>query len=180
MRDELKKLGYVDEQIPAWVAEAAAEAAQAEAAKAEAAKAAIAAQAELPTLPEAVEPLNPPVRTGRAKKIEAAQLSSGQLSSGQGMQLSQTATEAALEAANKMLGPGGQRIEALGSDALQRWMQENGVEERNGEYWQRQKLPTGQNAFVQVTPPKEVVDAENLGNAQVSSMIFRYTRYQTV
>ena len=60
-RAELKKLGYIDEQIPDWIAEAAIPAL--------AALAAIAALAAL---------LNPPVHTGRARKIEAAQL--GQLS----------------------------------------------------------------------------------------------------
>lgn len=36
------------------------------------------------------------------------------------------------EAANKLLGQGGQPMKALGSDAMQRWMQENGVEEMKG------------------------------------------------
>jgi hypothetical protein len=65
--------------------------------------------------------------------------------------------------ARKMMGPGGQHIEVLGSDALQRWMQDNGVEEMNGGYWQR--LPTGQLALVEMQLPKEVLEAEQLGNA---------------
>ena len=179
----MKKLGYADEQIPDWVA---AEAAQAEAAKAaqaaqatQAAQAAHPAQAEQPTLPEAAEPLNPPLRTGRARKIGAALLgqgssagaallgqgSSAQGMQGQGMQPSQTAGEAAFEGANKMLGPGGQRIEALGSDNLQSWMQEGGIEERDGFYWQRQRLPTGQTALVQLQSPKDLVEAEEFCNA---------------
>ena len=80
-------------------------------------------------------------------------------------QPSQTAGEAALEAANKMLRPGGQRIEALGSDALKRWMRDGGIEKRDGFYWQRQWLPTGQLAIIQMQPPREVVEAEELCNA---------------
>ena len=72
-----------------------------------------------------------------------------------------------------MMGPNGQHIEALDSDALQRWMQANGVEERGGKYRQRQKLPTGQLALVEVQIPKEVSEAEQFGNAEISSMMFR-------
>jgi len=85
----------------------------------------------------------------------------------------QNANAAAFEAANKVLGESGQHIEALGSDALARWMEENGVEEMNGAYWQRQKLPTGQLALVQVQSPKEVIEAEQLGNTEVSSLMYR-------
>jgi len=66
-----------------------------------------------------------------------------------------------------------QHIEALGSDALLRWMQDNGIEEMNGGYRQRQKLPTGQLALVQVQPPKEVLEAEKMGSAEISSMMYR-------
>ena len=58
------------------------------------------------------------------------------------MQLPQAASEAALEAANKMLGSGGQRIEALGIDALHCWMRDGGIEERHGVCLQRQRLQT--------------------------------------
>ena len=64
MRDELKKLGYADEQIPGWVAEAAAEAAQSEAAKA--------ALPALPALPALLMPLY--VQGGRARIAQPGQV----------------------------------------------------------------------------------------------------------
>ena len=83
------------------------------------------------------------------------------------------ANAAAYAEANKIMGPSGQHIEALGSDALQRWMKANGVEEMNSSYWQKQKLPTGQLALVQIQPSKGVLEAKQLGNAEISSMMFR-------
>ena len=52
-------------------------------------------------------------------------------------------------------------------------MQENSVEEMNSCYWQRQKLPTGQMAPVEVQPPNESLTVEQLGNAEIYSMIAR-------
>lgn len=91
----------------------------------------------------------------------------------------QNANAAAYDEANRMLGPVGQRIEALGSDALQRWMQENSVEERDGGYWQRRTLPTNEIALVQVQPPKEVIEADRMGSAQISNMMFRSLEGET-
>ena len=62
----------------------------------------------------------------------------------------QNANAATYEAANKVLGESGQHIYALGSDALNRWIQENGIEELNRVYWQKQKLTTGQLVLVQM------------------------------
>ncbi len=38
-------------------------------------------------------------------------------------------------------------------------MNDNAVEERDGEYWQRRKLESSEMALVQVEPPKEVLEA---------------------
>ena len=67
-----------------------------------------------------------------------------------------TAQSAAFDAVNKALGPSGQRIESLGSDALQRWINEKAIEERDGGYSRITLLPTGQVTLVQVQHPKKV------------------------
>jgi hypothetical protein len=58
----------------------------------------------------------------KARKTGAAQVSSAS-------QVSPVGSASVFDAANKVLGQSGQRIESLGSDSLARWMQENGVEE---------------------------------------------------
>jgi hypothetical protein len=45
-----------------------------------------------------------------------------------------------LEESNQYLRKVGQHAEPLGSDTLQRWVQESGVQEMNGGYWQRRQL----------------------------------------
>jgi LL-diaminopimelate aminotransferase len=40
------------------------------------------------------------------------------------------------------------------ANALARWIQENGIQEMNGGYWQRRQLATGEAALVEVTPPR--------------------------
>jgi hypothetical protein len=57
-----------------------------------------------------------------------------------------------LEESNQYLRKVGQHAEPLGSDALQRWILESGVQEMNGGYWQRRVLPSGETALVQVYP----------------------------
>ena len=52
-------------------------------------------------------------------------------------------------------------------------MQENGVEETNSCYRQRQKLPTGQMTPVEVQPPNKSLTVEQLGNAETYSMMLR-------
>jgi hypothetical protein len=42
-----------------------------------------------------------------------------------------------MQEANEALKKQGQHVEPLGSDALQRWIQENDIKEINGGYWQR-------------------------------------------
>ena len=124
-------------------------------------------------LPEAALPANAPTVAAVARKIGAAQQSQlGQLPASQlpGPALPNM-NAAAYEAANKLLEQSGQHIEALGSDAMQRWMQEDGIEEMKGGYWQR--LAGGQMALIEVQPPKEVLEAEQLGNAEISSLMFR-------
>ena len=63
-----------------------------------------------------------------------------------------------LEQFNWRLGPGGERFEANGSNTLQDWMNNNAIEELDGEYWQRRKLDSSKMALVQVEPPKEMLE----------------------
>ena len=45
--------------------------------------------------------------------------------------------EGSLEDANAILQKSGLRAEPLGSDAIQKWIQENGVQIMNGGFWQK-------------------------------------------
>ena len=59
----------------------------------------------------------------------------------------------------------------------------DGGERRRGDecggYWQRTQLPTGQTALVQVQPPKEAIEADRMGSAQISTMMFRSLEGET-
>jgi hypothetical protein len=79
-----------------------------------------------------------------------------------------------IEAINRALGPGGDRFESLGSNTLTQWMTDNAVEERDGEYWQRRKLDSGEMALVEVHPQKEVLEADQMADAELSrARLFR-------
>jgi hypothetical protein len=162
---EPMKLGYADQQFPDWAAKLQA-----------------GQGAEAPPDAGAI-PENAPTRIAVARKLGAGSMG-GSMHGSMGGQPTdqhtsqhltlQNANAAAFEAANKVLGESGQHIEALGSDAVNRWMQENGILEMNGAYWQ--KLPTGQLALVHVQHQREVIEAEQLGDAEVSSLMYRTLR----
>ena len=147
IRGDLALAGYTNSQIPAWVAAAATPVIQPEAA----------------THPDAdAGPLITPAPAGnpapiavRASENAPAQPSSAQPSS------TQTPLQNAFDAANKVLEPGGQRIESLGSDALENLVHDNAVEMINGVYYQRRVLPSGETALVEMKPPSEVLEAES-------------------
>jgi len=94
--------------------------------------------------------MNPAPIAVRASENAPAQASGGQGSPGQGSpgQGSQNPLQNAFDAANKILEPGGQHIESLGSDALENWVRENAVEKINNTYYQRRVLPSGEMIFV--------------------------------
>jgi hypothetical protein len=179
IKEKLKKAGFTDDQFPDWMAGADTDAGT---------------QDTLPTqptlstqlsLPEAAKPAGTPIRKARARKNTPAQGSSGVGRVDQGTALQnpeaalQNASVVAFAQANKELSGTGQHVEALGSDALQRWMQASGVTEMNGGYWQRRQLPSGETALVQVYPPKEVIEAEQMGNAELSQMMYRTLEGET-
>jgi len=82
--------------------------------------------------------------------------------------------------ANQVLGSGGEHYEALGSNAKQQWIKQNGLQEMNGKYYQNRQLPSGESALVEMKPPPAVVDAEKGGNAQISNMMFRGLEGETL
>ena len=84
-----------------------------------------------------------------------------------------------LEESNQYLRKVGHHAEPLGSDALQRWILESGVQEMNGGYWQMRQLATGETAMVQVSPPKEVLEANTIDNAKLSQIKFRTFNRET-
>ena len=169
IRGDLALAGYTNSQIPAWVAAAATPVIQPEAA----------------THPDAdAGPLITPAPAGtpapiavRASENAPAQASPGQGSPGQGRadqgRVGQTPLQNAFDAANRVLEPGGQHIESLGSDALENWVRENAVEKINNTYYQRRILPSGETALVEVKPSSKILEAERIGNAEISSMIYK-------
>lgn len=80
-------------------------------------------------------PENAPTRIATARKTGAASLPASQDAQSTSQPPTLQISTDPFTVVNKILGESGQHIEALGSDAMQRWMRENGVEEGNGEYW---------------------------------------------
>ncbi len=78
-----------------------------------------------------------------------------------------------LEEANRLLKAQGMRAESLGSDALQQWIREANIQEIGGVYYQRTLMPDGKSALIETKPPQAVLDADKVGNAQLSEMMFK-------
>ena len=176
IREDLALAGYTNAQIPPWVAVAATPVIQPEAATHP-------APATHPD-PDA-GPLATPAPAGnpapiavRASENQTDQVRVGQARADQG-RVGQTPLQNAFDAANKVLEPGGQHIESLGSDALENWVRENAVEKINDTYYQRRVLPSGETALVPTKPPAEVMEAERMGNAEISQMMIRNLEGET-
>jgi hypothetical protein len=58
----------------------------------------------------------------------------------------------------------------MGSNTLQQWMNDNAVEERDGEYWQRRKLDNGELMIICYGSPKEVFRCVILEIINISCM----------
>ena len=52
-------------------------------------------------------------------------------------------------------------------------MHDGNIQEMSGVYYQRTILPSGQSDLVEVNPPREVLEAESAGSADVSEMMYR-------
>ena len=116
--EEAKKVyGFNDEQRPAWVGAGA----EASTKDAEAADITIEAPGSRKAPRTAVQG-----KLGQENNASLAGAAAALAGAPAGA-APQTAQTTALDAVNRALGPGGQRLEALGSNALQRWIQENAV-----------------------------------------------------
>ena len=91
-----------------------------------------------------------------------------------------TQQERILAEANEKLGSGGQHYEALGSDAKQQWVKNEGLQEINGKYYQNRQLPSGEMALVEKKPPPAVLAVERGGSSQVSDIMFRGLEGETL
>ena len=54
---------------------------------------------------------------------------------------------------NSQLAASGQSFTPLGGNLLQKWIQENGIQTINNQYWQTRQLQGGNIVMVRVTPP---------------------------
>jgi len=174
-RKELKSLGFTEDQIPGWAAPDDQNHKQDQAS----------------TIPDAAKPAASPRHVRKASKgtygvdgrsgVDVVDGVDGQNQPGlvgTGQQAG-SAQATAYAAADKVLQPGGQHIESLGSDALENWIRENAVEKINDTYYQRRVLPSGETALVPTRPPAEVMEAERMGNAEISQMMMRNLEGET-
>ena len=161
---ELMKIGFTDVQIPQWVKRPEAGVGVAVESPLGLAPAPAVALAEKPAIvtlaqENAVSERATERPSEQASRVPALQNTDATI---------RNATAAAFIQANRELAGTGQRVEALGSNALQQWIREANVQEIGGVYYQRRMLPDGKSALVEVKPPKEIFDAYKMGKAELS------------